>query len=123
LADGISPVHGRDISGPTAVLKSVAKIDHVIASNGTLLNQKFHPSALEGIEGNKNFMNALKVYFEKGGFHNQVNVVSADMLRDAQKNPEKYKSLVVRVAGYSAYFVRLGPVLQNDIIERTEFVF
>ncbi len=122
LADGISPVHGRDISGPTAALKSVAKVDHVIASNGTLLNQKYHPSALSGLEGNRNFMNAAKVYFEKGGFHNQINVVSADMLRDAQKNPEKYKSLVVRVAGYSAYFVRLGPALQNDIIERTEFV-
>ncbi|QGU94464.1 formate C-acetyltransferase/glycerol dehydratase family glycyl radical enzyme [Clostridium bovifaecis] len=122
LADGISPVHGRDVNGPTAALKSVAKVDHVIASNGTLLNQKYHPSALSGIEGNRNFMNAMKVYFEKGGFHNQVNVVSADTLRDAQKHPEKYKNLVVRVAGYSAYFVRLGPALQNDIIERTEFI-
>jgi formate C-acetyltransferase len=122
LADGISPVHGQDVNGPTAVLKSVAKVDHVIASNGTLLNQKFHPSALEGIEGNRNFMNAMRVYFELGGLHNQVNVVSADVLRDAQKNPGKYANLVVRVAGYSAYFVRLGPVLQNDIIERTEFL-
>lgn len=122
LADGISPVHGRDVNGPTAALKSVAKVDHVIASNGTLLNQKYHPSALEGSDGNRNFMNAMKVYFEEGGFHNQVNVVSADTLRDAQKHPDKYKSLVVRVAGYSAYFVRLGPALQNDIIERTEFV-
>jgi formate C-acetyltransferase len=123
LADGISPVHGRDVSGPTAALKSVAKVDHTIASNGTLLNQKYHPSALAGLEGNRNLMYAIKVYFDKGGFHNQINVVSADMLRDAQENPEKYKSLVVRVAGYSAYFVRLGPALQNDIIERTEFVF
>lgn len=121
LADGISPVHGRDIAGPTAALKSVAKIDHVIASNGTLLNQKYHPSSLAGMEGNRNFMNAMKVYFQLGGFHNQINVVSAETLRDAQIHPEKYKSLVVRVAGYSAYFVRLGPALQNDIIERTEF--
>lgn len=122
LADGISPVHGRDENGPTAALKSVAKIDHIIASNGTLLNQKYHPSVLKGKEGTENFMNAMKVYFEDGGFHNQVNVVGAETLRDAQKNPEKYKSLVVRVAGYSTYFVRLGPTLQKDIIERTEFL-
>ncbi len=121
IADGISPVHGRDVNGPTAALKSVAKIDHVIASNGTLLNQKYHPNALKGKEGDDKFMNAMKVYFDNGGFHNQINVVSADTLRDAQQHPENYKSLVVRVAGYSAFFTRLGPGLQNDIIERTEF--
>ncbi len=122
IADGISPVHGRDVNGPTAGLKSVSKIDHVIASNGTLLNQKYHPNTLKGKEGDKKFMDAMKVYFDNGGFHNQINVVSADTLRDAQVHPEKYKSLVVRVAGYSAYFTRLGPALQNDIIERTELV-
>lgn len=121
LADGISPVHGRDANGPTALLKSAAKIDHLINSNGTLLNLRFHPSALEGSVGEDALIAALKSYFDLKGLHVQYNVVSSKKLREAQKNPDKYKDLVVRVAGYSALFVGLDPDLQEDIITRTEF--
>ncbi len=121
LADGISPVHGRDVNGPTALLNSASRIDHLINSNGTLLNLRFHPSALEGEVGEEALIAALKSYFENKGLHVQYNVVSVKKLRDAQKNPDKYKDLVVRVAGYSALFVGLDPDLQEDIITRTEF--
>lgn len=121
LADGISPVHGRDTNGPTALLNSASRIDHLINSNGTLLNLRFHPSALEGDVGEEALIAALKSYFENKGLHVQYNVVSIQKLRDAQRNPEKYKDLVVRVAGYSALFVGLDPDLQEDIITRTEF--
>jgi len=121
LADGISPVHGRDVNGPTALLNSAARIDHLINSNGTLLNLRFHPSALEGEVGEMALIAALKSYFENKGMHVQYNVVSVKKLRDAQRNPDKYRDLVVRVAGYSALFVGLDPDLQEDIITRTEF--
>lgn len=121
LADGISPVHGHDKNGPTAVLKSAGRIDHFINSNGTLLNLKFHPSALEGSTGEDAIIAAIKTFFDLKGLHVQYNVISAKKLRDAQKNPEKYQNLVVRVAGYSALFVGLDPALQEDIITRTEF--
>ena len=120
LADGISPIHGRDLNGPTAVLNSASKVDHLINSNGTLLNLKFHPSALEGETGETALKAALKGYFSQKGLHVQYNVVDSKRLRDAQKNPDKYKDLVVRVAGYSALFVGLDPDLQEDIITRTE---
>ncbi|MGO2084016.1 glycyl radical protein [Vagococcus sp.] len=120
LADGISPVHGRDKNGPTSLLNSAAKIDHLINSNGTLLNMKFHPSAVDGEKGEKSLETLLKTYFNSKGLHVQYNVVSSKRLRDAQKYPDKYKSLVVRVAGYSALFVGLDPELQEDIITRTE---
>ena len=123
LADGVSPVSGRDKNGPTAALNSVAKLDHHIASNGTLLNQKFHPSALEGKEGLRNLSALVRGYFDQKGMHVQFNVVSRDMLLDAQKYPDKYKNLVVRVAGYSAHFVSLDKVIQEDIIARTEQQF
>jgi formate C-acetyltransferase len=122
LADGISPVHGRDRSGPTALLNSAAKIDHFINSNGTLLNMKFHPTAVEGEKGEKSLETLLKTYFHAKGLHVQYNIVSSKKLRDAQKNPDKYRNLVVRVAGYSALFVGLDPDLQEDIITRTEIV-
>jgi formate C-acetyltransferase len=121
LADGISPVHGRDVNGPTALLNSASRIDHLINSNGTLLNLRFHPSALAGEVGEAALIAALKSYFENKGMHVQYNVVSIQKLRDAQKNPDKYRDLVVRVAGYSALFVGLDPDLQEDIITRTEF--
>lgn len=120
IADGVSPCAGRDVQGPTAAANSVAKLDHFIASNGTLFNQKFHPSALEGEEGIRKFISLVQVFFEKKGSHVQFNVVSRETLLDAQKHPEQYADLVVRVAGYSALFTTLSRALQDDIIQRTE---
>ncbi|SHL30305.1 glycerol dehydratase, cobalamin-independent, large subunit [Anaerocolumna jejuensis DSM 15929] len=120
IADGVSPASGRDTNGPTAAANSVAKLDHFIASNGTLFNQKFHPSALSGVKGLDNFISLIRAYFDQKGSHMQFNVVSRETLMDAQKHPENYKSLVVRVAGYSALFTTLSRSLQDDIIARTE---
>ena len=120
VADGVSPAAGRDIKGPTAAANSVSRLDHFIASNGTLFNMKFHPSALAGQSGLESFVALVQGYFDQKGSHVQFNVVSRETLRDAQKNPEKYKSLVVRVAGYSALFTTLSRSLQDDIINRTE---
>lgn len=120
VADGVSPSSGYDVNGPTATANSVAKLDHGIASNGTLFNQKFHPSALSGEEGINNFVNLIRSYFDQKGMHVQFNVVSRETLLDAQAHPENYKSLVVRVAGYSAHFTSLSKSLQDDIIRRTE---
>ncbi|MBO5938524.1 MAG: glycyl radical protein [Clostridia bacterium] len=120
IADGVSPAAGRDVKGPTASANSVSRLDHYIASNGTLFNMKFHPSALEGRSGLESFAALVRGYFDQKGSHMQFNVVSRETLRDAQKHPEKYKSLVVRVAGYSALFTTLSKGLQEDIINRTE---
>ncbi len=120
IADGVSPSAGKDTHGPTSSCNSVSKLDHGIASNGTLFNMKFHPSALEGDTGLENFVALVRGYFDQKGSHVQFNVVSRETLRDAQLHPEKYKSLVVRVAGYSALFVTLSKSLQDDIINRTE---
>ena len=120
VADGVSPAAGRDVKGPTAAANSVSRLDHYIASNGTLFNMKFHPSALAGASGLESFVALVRGYFDQKGSHVQFNVVSRETLRDAQKNPEKYKSLVVRVAGYSALFTTLSRSLQDDIINRTE---
>lgn len=120
LADGVSPTAGVDRKGPTAVLRSVAKLDHEIASNGTLLNQKFHPSVLQGDKGLRNLAHLVVGYFNEKGMHVQFNVISKEMLLDAKKHPDKYQHLVVRVAGYSAQFVSLDPAVQDDIINRTE---
>ena len=120
VADGVSPSAGRDICGPTAAANSVSKLDHFIASNGTLFNMKFHPTALAGRHGLENFVSLVRGYFDQKGSHIQFNVVSRETLRDAQAHPEKYKSLVVRVAGYSALFTTLSRSLQDDIIARTE---
>ena len=120
IADGVSPAAGRDLKGPTAAANSVSCLDHYIASNGTLFNMKFHPSALEGRSGLESFVALVRGYFDRKGSHVQFNVVSRETLRDAQKHPEKYKSLVVRVAGYSALFTTLSKGLQEDIINRTE---
>lgn len=120
VADGVSPSAGKDINGPTAAANSVSRLDHYIASNGTLFNQKFHPSALSGKKGLENFVGLIRSYFDQKGSHMQFNVVSRETLMDAQKNPEQYKHLVVRVAGYSALFTTLSKSLQDDIIRRTE---
>lgn len=120
VADGVSPSAGKDTHGPTAAANSVAKLDHGIASNGTLFNQKFHPSALSGREGLESFAAFIRGYFDQKGSHIQFNVVSRETLIDAQQHPEQYKTLVVRVAGYSALFTSLSRSLQDDIINRTE---
>lgn len=120
IADGVGPMSGRDTHGPTATANSVARLDHGIASNGTLFNQKFHPSALAGRQGLEKFCALIRSFFDQKGMHMQFNVVSRETLVDAQKNPEKYKTLVVRVAGYSALFTTLSRSLQDDIINRTE---
>ena len=120
IADGVSPAAGSDVNGPTASANSVAKLDHGIASNGTLFNMKFHPSALKGASGIEAFINLIRAFFDQKGMHMQFNVVSRETLRDAQLHPENYKNLVVRVAGYSALFTTLSRSLQDDIINRTE---
>lgn len=123
VADGVGPCSGKDTNGPTSAANSVAKLDHGIASNGTLYNQKFHPSALRGQEGLQKFAAYIRAFFDQKGMHMQFNVVSRETLLDAQKHPENYKNLVVRVAGYSALFTTLSKSLQDDIINRTEQAF
>ena len=120
VADGVSPSAGKDVKGPTAAATSVSRLDHFIVSNGTLFNQKFHPSALSGREGLGKFVALIRGYFDQKGMHMQFNVVDRQTLLDAQEHPEKYKHLVVRVAGYSALFTTLSRSLQDDIIRRTE---
>lgn len=119
LSEGVSPVQGADRKGPTAVIKSVSKIDHA-RTGGTLLNQKFAPELLADEEGLDKLAHLIRTYFKLDGHHIQFNVVNADTLRDAQKNPEKHRDLLVRVAGYTDYFVNLTEQLQNEIITRTE---
>jgi pyruvate formate-lyase/glycerol dehydratase family glycyl radical enzyme len=119
LSDGISPVQGADKHGPTAVIQSAAKLDQA-KTGGTLLNQKFTPSLLEGEDGIEKLAHLVRAYFRLGGHHIQFNVVTAETLRAAQAEPEKYRDLIVRVAGYSDYFCDLTPSLQEEIIARTE---
>jgi len=119
LSEGISPVQGADRQGPSAVIKSASKMDHV-RTGGTLLNQKFTPHILADDDGIDKLAHLIRSYFKLDGHHIQLNVVSADTLREAQKHPEKYRDLIVRVAGYSDYFVDVGVDLQNEIIKRTE---
>jgi len=119
LSEGVSPVQGSDRHGPTAVIKSVAKMDH-LRTGGTLLNQKFTPQLLSTEEGIGKLASLVRSYFKLDGHHIQFNVVTAETLREAQKHPEKYRDLIVRVAGYSDYFVDIGPDLQEEIIRRTE---
>ncbi|MCK4678275.1 MAG: formate C-acetyltransferase/glycerol dehydratase family glycyl radical enzyme, partial [Bacteroidales bacterium] len=119
LSEGISPFQGSDRKGPTAVLKSAAKIDQ-LKTGGTLLNQKFTPQLLETEKGIDSVSKLVRSYFLMDGHHIQFNVVSAETLLNAQKHPEKYEDLIVRVAGYSDYFNDLGKDLQDEIIRRTE---
>jgi len=119
VSDGISPAQGADRCGPTAVIKSASRMDHA-RSGGTLLNQKFTPALLEGAEGLDQLAHLVRAYFKLDGHHIQFNVVTGDTLRAAQKEPEKHRDLIVRVAGYSDYFCDLTKGLQDEIIERTE---
>jgi trans-4-hydroxy-L-proline dehydratase len=119
LSEGISPFQGADHQGPTAVIKSASKINHLL-TGGTLLNQKFSPSFFEDEDSYDNITALIRSYFSLYGHHIQFNVVDAGTLRDAQKHPERYRDLIVRVAGYSDYFNDLGEDLQNEIIRRTE---
>ncbi|MFC2161762.1 trans-4-hydroxy-L-proline dehydratase [Acidobacteriota bacterium] len=120
LSEGVSPVQGADRNGPTSVIKSVAKMDH-IRTGGTLLNQKFTPHLLDN-EGLDKLSHLIRAYFKMDGHHIQFNVVSAETLKKAKKTPEKYRDLIVRVAGYSDYFVDLSVKLQDEIIARTEHI-
>jgi len=119
LSEGISPVQGTDRHGPTAVLNSASKLDHV-RTGGTLLNQKLTPKLVDTERGIANLAHLVRGYFKQGGHHIQFNVITAQTLRDAQASPEQYRDLIVRVAGYSDYFCDLGKDLQDEIISRTE---
>lgn len=119
LSEGISPVQGADRKGPSAVVKSAAKIDH-LRTGGTLLNQKITPEIMKDENGIEKVLHLIKAYFKMDGHHIQFNVVDAETLRKAQEDPENYRDLIVRVAGYSDYFVNLGSDLQEEIINRTE---
>ncbi len=119
LSEGISPVQGADRLGPTAVFRSASKMDH-LRTGGTLLNLKFSPNVLACEEGISRLAQLVRGYFRLNGHHVQFNVVDADLLREAQANPEEHRDLIVRVAGYSDYFCDLGRSLQDEIITRTE---
>jgi formate C-acetyltransferase len=119
VSEGISPTQGADTNGPTAVLRSAAKMDH-LRTGGTLLNQKFSPGAVEGPAGLDGMADLIRAYFAMDGHHIQFNVISRETLLKAQQNPDEYKDLIVRVAGYSDHFRNLGKALQDEIIARTE---
>ena len=118
VSEGISPSQGADTRGPTAVIKSAARIDHA-RTGGTLLNMKFNPQVLAG-DGIDKLAHLLRTYFKLDGHHVQFNVIDAETLRKAQQNPQQHRDLIIRVAGYSDYFVDVGRDLQNEIITRTE---
>ena len=122
VSEGISPEKSADRNGPTAVIKSCSKMDH-LATAGTLLNQKFTPNVVAGEKGLDNMASLIRSYFSMDGHHIQFNVIDRQTLIDAQKNPEEYKDLIVRVAGYSDFFRNLDKPLQDEIIERTEQSF
>lgn len=127
ISDNMGPVHtdggSHDISGPTAVVNSLTKVDHSLATNGTLMNLKFPQEAVAGKEGRDNLISFIDEYIAKKAMHVQFNIMSSDTMRAAQKKPEDYKDMLVRVAGYSAYFVELNKNLQKDLIQRTELHF
>ena len=111
---------GSDINGPTALINSASKIDGMILASSQL-NLKFHPSAIKGVQGSRNLLFLIKNFIDRGGWHIQFNVVDAKILKDAQEHPENYRNLIVRVAGFSAYWVELSGIVQDEIIRRTEF--
>lgn len=123
IADGLSPAPRMDLNGPTAVARSIVKIDTMSSPNGALVNMKFTPKTLEGEENLKKFVQYLRTYFNMGAYHMQINVVDADTLRDAQEHPDAHKNLLIRVAGYSAFFTELDKKLQDALITRTEHAF
>ena len=119
VSDNASPMVGRDVTSPTATIKSVASIDQCDCNNGALFNIKFDPNIVQGEQGKEILRNVIQSYFDMNGEHIQINVVDADTLIDAQEKPEEHKNLLVRVAGYSAYFVELDREVQDNIIGRT----
>lgn len=127
VSDNLGPVHtsagSHDRLGPTALAKSIAKIDHSRATNGTLINMKFSPETVSGDAGRQNFIDFIDTYFEAKPMHIQIMITDKETLIDAQNHPENYQDLLVRVSGYSAYFTNLGRNLQNDLIGRTEQSF
>lgn len=127
ISDNMGPVHtdggSHDFSGPTAVVNSLTKVDHSLASNGTLMNLRFPEESVAGIEGRDNLISFIDEYIAKQAMHVQFNIMSSATMRAAQKKPEDYRDMLVRVAGYSAYFVELGKPLQKDLIQRTELHF
>ena len=127
ISENMGPVHtdccSHDICGPTALTNSLTKVDHSLASNGTLMNMRFPQDAVAGVEGRDNLLHFLDEYLSKGAMHVQFNIMSVETMKAAQKKPEDYKDMLVRVAGYSAYFVELGKPLQKDLIGRTELHF
>ena len=127
ISDNMGPVHteagSHDVSGPTALSNSVGKPDHSKATNGTLLNVRFPENAVTGIEGRDNLISFIDAYLANEPMHIQFNIMSAETMREAQRHPKEYKDMLVRVAGYSAYFVELGEALQKDLIQRTELHF
>ncbi|MDO4278780.1 MAG: formate C-acetyltransferase/glycerol dehydratase family glycyl radical enzyme [Lachnoclostridium edouardi] len=127
ISENMGPVHtdccSHDIFGPTALTNSLTKVDHSLASNGTLMNMRFPQDSVAGIEGRDNLLNFVDEYLAKGAMHVQFNIMSVETMKAAQKKPENYKDMLVRVAGYSAYFVELGKPLQKDLIGRTELHF
>ena len=120
ISNSLSPVNGAEKNGITAILNSVAKLDYQNAANGVAVNVRIHPQNLEHDEHVEKFYHLLKTYFEKGGMQIQPTVVSTETLLDAQKNPEKYKDLIVKVGGYNATYIDLGVPIQNEIINRLE---
>ncbi len=121
VSDGVSPAQNRDLNGPTAAMKSVARLDHGLCYNGTLYNMKFTPDLFASPANREKFSQLIDAYFKLGGLHIQFNVVSREVLEDAKTHPENHRNLIVRVAGYSAFFVELDPFVQDEIIARTEF--
>ncbi|MHA1310668.1 MAG: glycyl radical protein [Candidatus Helarchaeota archaeon] len=121
FSNSISPSNGAETNGPTATLNSLAKIDHTKIGFGNSLNMKFPALLLNSEKGVETLESLILSYFDMGGYHIQFNIIDSDTLKDAQKHPENYEDLIVRVSGYAAYFVRLGKRIQDDIIERTEF--
>jgi formate C-acetyltransferase len=120
LNEGCSPVQGTDVCGPTAVINSVSRLPNAQVAAGQLLNMRFSPASLEGEANLQKFVSFLRVSQKLGIYHNQFNVISSETLRNAQHTPERYKDLIVRVAGYCAQFVSLMPEAQEAIIARTE---
>lgn len=121
LADGsLSPMRGCDRKGPTAVLNSASKVNHTELSTDTLINLKFPPAVIATPENRKKLKALIRTYFDRGGYQMQFNLMGQEILKEARQQPEQHKDLMVRVAGYSAYFVDLSPAVQEDIISRTE---
>jgi len=121
LVDGtLSPMGGVDVKGPTAIIKSASKVNHTELNRSDLFNMKLSPNSLQSREGIQKFIALIKTYFARGGYHIQFNLMGQETLLEAKKHPEGYRSLLVRVAGYSAFFVDLSPDIQDEIIARTE---